>query len=118
MPPKSKGPYSLLGPGRRLERLAIYVMTLLSVAGLFILFRRDSLSAIVCLACLGLFPLVYYIVQYEYRYRYPILWLTFLLGSLPIKTLAQQAYNSVYSRQRSGFGTSRREKEIRDSAQN
>jgi hypothetical protein len=63
-------------------------MTPLSVAGLFILYRRDILSWLVCLICLGLFPLIYYTVQYEYRYRYPILWVTFLLGSLPITAFA------------------------------
>ena len=95
MPPASGGPYSLLGLGRRLERIAVYVMTLLSVAGLFMLYRRDALSASVCLICLGLFPLAYYVTQYEYRYRYPILWLTFLLGSLPITALAERTYISL-----------------------
>jgi hypothetical protein len=92
MPPATEGPYSLLGRGRRLERIAIYLMTLLSVAGLFMLYRRDILSWLVCLVCLGLFPLIYYAVQYEYRYRYPILWITFLLGSLPITAFAQRTY--------------------------
>jgi hypothetical protein len=115
MPP----PYSLHEPGRRLERFTIYLMTLLSAAGLFMLFRRDSLSAVVCLTCLVLFPIVYYIVQYEYRYRYPILWITFLLGSLPITTVAQRTYNAVYSGRRGGFGTNRGwRKERRESTQN
>ena len=72
------------GTGRRLERVVIYLMTLLSIAGLVVLYRQDIKGALVCASCLIFFPLVYYIVQFEFRYRYPILWVTFLLGALPI----------------------------------
>jgi hypothetical protein len=74
--------------GWRLARaiLYIYLMTALSGTGLMMLHRRDIRSSIVCLSCLAAFPLVYYFVQFEDRYRYPIMWLTFLLGSLPIAT--------------------------------
>jgi len=98
MPPATGGSYSLRGSGRRLERIGVYIMTLLSAPGLWMLYRRDRLSAWLCVICLGLFPLVYYAVQYEYRYRYTILWVTFLLGSLPITPLAQRMYLSVSSR--------------------
>lgn len=72
--------------GWRLERgiLYIYLMTALSVAGLVTLFRRDVRSSIICLSCLAAFPLIYYFVQFEDRYRYPVMWVTFLLGSRPI----------------------------------
>jgi len=40
---------------------------------------------------LGFIPLIYYTVEYEYRYRYPILWVTFLLGSLLITASVQRA---------------------------
>jgi hypothetical protein len=99
MPPATGGPYSLRGSGRRLERLVVYLMTPLSLVGLFMLFRKDRLSAWLCLICLGLFPLVYYVVQYEYRYRYTILWVTFLLGSLPVTSFAQRLYQTISSRQ-------------------
>ena len=95
LPPATEGPYSVVGRGRRLERLAIYIMTFLSLGGLFILCRRDRKSAAVCTMCLVLFPLTYYIVQYDYRYRYPILWVTFLLGALPITTFAEHIYRSL-----------------------
>jgi hypothetical protein len=74
--------------GWRLGRaiLYIYLMTALSGTGLMMLYRKDIRSSIVCLSCLAAFPLVYYFVQFEDRYRYPIMWLTFLLGSLPIAT--------------------------------
>ena len=89
-PPSSGETYSLLGHGRTLERIAVYSMTLLSFAGLLMLYRRDQLNAILCALCLFCYPLLYYFVQYEYRYRYPILWLSFLLGSLPIAALVEK----------------------------
>jgi len=33
---------------------------------------------------LSLLLFAYYIVDFEYRYRYPILWITFILGALPV----------------------------------
>jgi hypothetical protein len=98
MPPATGGPYSLRGPGRRLERFVVYCMTPLSLVGLFMLHRKDRLSAWLCGLCLSLFPLVYYVVQYEYRYRYTILWVTFLLGSLPVTSFAQRLSLSISSR--------------------
>lgn len=98
-PPANEGTSWVLGIGHRTERLAIYLMTLLSFGGLYLLYRKDRLSASVCLITCALFPLIYYVVQYEYRYRYPILWVTFLLGSLPITVLAQRAYSSLRNRE-------------------
>jgi hypothetical protein len=86
---------SLFEDGRRLERFSIYAMTLLSIPGFFMLYRRDARSAAVCLCCIGLFPLVYYVIQYEYRYRYPVLWVTFLLGALPISSCIENIYRSL-----------------------
>ena len=52
-------------------------------------------SAMLCALCLGLFLLIYYAVQYEDRYRYPILWVTFLLGSLPITHFLRRLLKSL-----------------------
>ena len=77
---------------RRLERAIIYLMTLLSVPGLFILCRRDIKSAAVLTSCLLVFPVIHYIVQFEYRYRDPILWIAFLLGAVPIAACGQRLW--------------------------
>ena len=69
--------------GRRRERVAIYLLTLLSIPGLIVLFRRDIKSALILLSCLTVFPPVYYFVYFDYRYRYPIMWVTFLFWSCP-----------------------------------
>jgi hypothetical protein len=78
------------GSGRRLERGVIYLMTLLSVPGLFLLYRRNVTSAAIVTLVLAIFPLIYCITQFEFRYRYPIMWVTFLLGALPITTWARR----------------------------
>jgi hypothetical protein len=95
LPPANEGPFTLLGRGGRLQRLAIGIMTLLSIPGLFILWRRDTKSAVLCSLCLILFPLIYYIVQHDDRYRYPILWVTFFLGSLPITNVVRPMLKSL-----------------------
>ena len=82
--PTESGSIHYAGSGRRLERVVIYLMTLLSLEGLVILCRLDVKSAAVCISCLALFPLIYYIVQFIDRYRDPIMWMTFLLGAVPI----------------------------------
>lgn len=55
--------------------------TLLSIPGLFLLFKKHRAGGVFCLLWLGCFPLIHYVVQFEDRYRAPILWLTFLLGA-------------------------------------
>jgi hypothetical protein len=74
----------VLQRGFRLQPYSIYIMTWLSLAGLWMLARRDIRGAVLCTIWLAFFPLIYYVVQYENRYRYPIMWITFLLGALPI----------------------------------
>jgi hypothetical protein len=55
--------------------------TLLSIPALFLLFKKYRAGAALCLLWLGFFPLIHYVVQFEDRYRTPILWLTFLLAA-------------------------------------
>jgi hypothetical protein len=76
--------------GRHLERFDIYLVTLSSVLGIAILWKRDGKSALLLISCLTVFPLVYYIIQFEYRYRYPIMWTTFLVGAMPLTAFARQ----------------------------
>ncbi|MBI5085607.1 MAG: VWA domain-containing protein [Acidobacteria bacterium] len=74
--------------GRRMERICIYSTTLLSVAGLILLWRRRMRAQFLCLGgWLALFPLIYYAVQYEDRYRSPIMWVTLLLAGLALAAL-------------------------------
>jgi len=54
------------------------ILTILSFAGLAILFRKNPRAASMLASTLLLYPLVHYFVQFEGRYRYPIFWATFL----------------------------------------
>ena len=54
------------------------VLTILSLAGLAIMFRNNRRAAWMLTSTLLLYPLVHYVVQFEARYRYPIFWATFL----------------------------------------
>ena len=80
--------------GRRSERFAIYMMTLLSAPGLIILYRCNIKSALLLISCLMVFPLVYYIVQFEDQYRYAIMWVTFLLGAVPITASVRRLWDA------------------------
>ncbi|HNY42245.1 MAG TPA: hypothetical protein PKJ41_17710 [Bryobacteraceae bacterium] len=79
-------------PGRRSERLTVYAMTLLSLFGCWLAARRDRVSAAVLASWLILWPAAYYLVQYEDRYRYPIMWVTFLLGALPLSDVLKRTW--------------------------
>jgi len=101
LPSESGAPFHV-GHGRHLERVVTYFMTLLSGAGLLILYQKDARSAAICLSCLTLYPLVYYTVAFDSRYRYPIMWVTFLLGALPITTyMMRRFWHALYARERS-----------------
>jgi hypothetical protein len=77
-------------PGFRAQCLIVYTMTLLSLYGLVLLFRRDAISAWICALWLMLFPVIYYFIQYIDRYREPILWVSFLLGAFPLSGAAKR----------------------------
>lgn len=85
----------VLLPARRAERYTIYLTTLLSIAGLWLLVRRDIGSGATCAAWLSLFPLIYYLVEFEDRYRQPIMWITFLLGSFPVSITLQWVWRRL-----------------------
>jgi hypothetical protein len=77
---------------RKRERGLMYMMSLLSVGGVFILYRRDRVSCGLCIVCLTLFPIPYYITQFVFWHSYPVLWMIFLLGALPITALLNRSF--------------------------
>jgi hypothetical protein len=52
------------------------VLTVLSVLGLFWMYREHRTAALLFAATLAVYPLIHYVVQFEARYRYPIFWAT------------------------------------------
>jgi len=85
LPPFSSNPET----GVLLRPSVLYCFTLASVAGMFVMWRNARFSAYVVGLWLVLFPLTYYVTQSGARFRYPILWATFLPGSYFLTQLAQ-----------------------------
>ena len=71
----------------------IWIITLLSIPGfLLMLYRRLPIAAVFG-AIFLLYPLLYYVVVSEERYRLPILWLScltagYLLTAIPARSRA------------------------------
>ena len=62
------------------DSLPIMAITCLSLAGFVLMAMRRIPALAFIAAVMALYPLIYYVVQYIPRYRYPILWLS-LLGA-------------------------------------
>ena len=73
---------------RRWESVLVWIVTLLSLPGLWIVARKNSSAACIIGAAWLLFPLIYYVVPSEPRYRYPIYWTSLL----PAAYLLTQAF--------------------------
>jgi 4-amino-4-deoxy-L-arabinose transferase-like glycosyltransferase len=76
------------------QMLVIWFLALLSIPGLWLLWRRNRHSAGIILLWLALFPPIYYFIQYDVRYRYPILWATFLPGCFFITHMAEEVWKA------------------------
>jgi hypothetical protein len=57
---------------------AIWIVTGLSLPGLFLMARRREPVVLFILAVMAIYPLMYYVVVSDMRYRFPILWLSLL----------------------------------------
>lgn len=56
----------------------IWLATLLSIPGLILMVRRGEAIAFYFVAVLTIYPLMYYMVVTDVRYRYPVLWISLL----------------------------------------
>ncbi len=66
-------------PGPQLwPMFAMWLGTALSIPGLILMILRRERLVPFLLAAFAIYPLMYYVVVADVRYRYPILWLTFL----------------------------------------
>jgi len=65
-------------PERLWEGAPVWIVTLLSFAGLWVIAQKNVVAAWLMGSAWLLFPLVYYITQFEPRYRYPIYWTSLL----------------------------------------
>lgn len=74
--------------------LVMWFMTLLSVPGLWLLWKKNAHAAGILALWLVLFPLIYYVVQFDPRYRFPILWVNFLLAGILMAELAKGVWQA------------------------
>ena len=68
----------------------LYPATVLSVPGIFLLWREHRKASWLCLSFLILFPPIYYIVDFDKRYRYPITWVTCLVAGYSIDRILRR----------------------------
>jgi hypothetical protein len=77
--PSSEG---LLGYGRqRARERFLHAFTLTSLLGLYLCWKHRMHCCEPLGLFLALFPLIYYVVEFDPRYRYPVLWITLLLAA-------------------------------------
>jgi hypothetical protein len=65
------------------------ILTVVSLAGLAMLFRNNRRAAWTLASTLFLYPVVHYFVQFEARYRYPIFWATLLPAGYAVVELVR-----------------------------
>jgi hypothetical protein len=63
-----------------ISSLLTWCFTLTGIAALFAMFQRHHRPALAIGAVWLAYPLIYYLLQFDLRYRYPIEW-TFLFGA-------------------------------------
>jgi len=68
-------------------------LTIISIFGLWMMFRERRRAALLFVSTLLLYPLIHYLVQFEARYRYPIFWATLL----PAAYVLVQAFKRIRS---------------------
>ncbi len=75
--------------------LIIWAVVPLSLGGLWLLFKKDRIAAGLCLVWLVLFPPIYYFLAFIPRYRYPILWASFMPAAFLLSEAAQAIWQRV-----------------------
>jgi nitrate reductase NapE component len=69
----------------------IWFATLLSIPGLIVMARQRMQVITFLFAVYALYPVMYYVVVSDVRYRYPILWLTLLPAGLFVDVFLKRA---------------------------
>ncbi len=75
--------------------LAVWFMTLLSIPGFALMWKKSYSAAGILALWLLLFPPIYYIIQFDLRYRFPILWVTLLLAGFLISEFVKGGLHVV-----------------------
>lgn len=67
----------------------MWLITALSLPGLILMARRREAVTLYILAVSTIYPLMYYVVVSDMRYRYPILWLSLLPAGYLLREIAE-----------------------------
>ncbi len=76
----------------------VHFLTVLSFVGLALMWLRRMTTAGLLTVWMGAFPLIYYLVQFEVRYRSPLLWLVYLLAAFVVQVTVEKARGEQPSR--------------------
>jgi hypothetical protein len=68
-----------------LTMLEISLITALTIPGLVWLSRNNRFAAYLLASGAGAYSVAYYLVQMDYRYRYPILWISYIAAAFLLK---------------------------------
>jgi hypothetical protein len=79
------------------------IITIASVFGLYVVWKEARSSFIVLTVWLTLFPLIYYVVQAAPRYRYPVLWISWLLAGQTLVSLTRRAAGLIRRKRVAGW---------------
>jgi hypothetical protein len=71
-----------------------WFMVLLSLPGLWLMWKRNREATGILFLWLALFPPIYYLIQFDIRYRDPILWATFLPAGFFIVEMAKGVWHA------------------------
>ena len=75
----------------RRQQWILNAFTLLSIPGMLLLWKRERYAAVVVGMWLLFFPPIYYLLQYDPRYRHPIFWATLLPGAYALTAITSAA---------------------------
>ncbi|MEO8096421.1 MAG: hypothetical protein ABI811_01880 [Acidobacteriota bacterium] len=85
------------GGDYRQYEVVVWVTTVLSIPGLVLVWRERPGTARMLGTWLIFFPLVYYVIQFDLRYRVPIIWITFLLAANALNAAGRYFVNRARS---------------------
>ncbi len=72
------------------EAVPVWIITVLSIPGLWVIARKNPCAVCVIGTAWLLFPLVHYVIPFEPRYRYPIFWTSLLASGCALAAALQK----------------------------
>jgi hypothetical protein len=70
--------------------LEISLLTALTITGLILLYRTNRAATYLLASGAASYSAAYYLVQMDYRYRYPILWISYIAVAYLVKVIADR----------------------------